>query len=68
MATCTITIKGIVDWEAGGSYPEYWEYVKSLNTMSSVEEDDWWHCLPMLGIGDYHNEWAVDMVLERLIT
>jgi aminoglycoside phosphotransferase (APT) family kinase protein len=63
-----ITIKGIVDWETGGSYPEYWEYVKSLNTMSSVDEDDWWQYLPVLGMGEYHNEWAVDTLLERLIT
>jgi hypothetical protein len=63
-----ITIKGIVDWEAGGSYPEYWEYVKSLNTMSSIEEDDWWYYLPVLGMGEYHNEWVTDMVLETLIT
>ena len=63
-----ITIKGIVDWKAGGSYPEYWEYVKSLSTMSSTKEDDWWQFLPVLGMGEYQNEWATDMLLETLIT
>ncbi|KAF2812798.1 kinase-like protein [Mytilinidion resinicola] len=63
-----VKIKGIVDWEAGGSYPEYWEYVKSLNTMSSVEEDDWYHYLPVIGMGEYCNEWAMDLLLETLVT
>lgn len=63
-----ILVKGIIDWEAGGAYPEYWEYVKSLNTMSSVEEDDWWRYLPVPGMGEYCNEWAADMLIETLIT
>ncbi|KAF2110478.1 kinase-like domain-containing protein [Lophiotrema nucula] len=63
-----IKVKGIVDWEAGGSYPEYWEYVKSLNTMSSVDEDDWCHYLPVIGMGEYCNEWTANLVLERAIT
>lgn len=62
-----ITIKGVIDWEAGGSYPEYWEYVKALNTMSSVDEDDWWRFLPVLGMGEYCNDWAMDMLLETLL-
>ncbi|KAF1920862.1 hypothetical protein BDU57DRAFT_553137 [Ampelomyces quisqualis] len=32
---------------------EYWEYVKSLNTVSSVDEDDWRHYLPVKGMGEY---------------
>jgi hypothetical protein len=61
-------VKGIVDWEAGGLYLEYWEYVKSFNTMSSVDEDDWCHYLPVLGMGEYCSELAADMVLETFVT
>ncbi|KAF2850638.1 hypothetical protein T440DRAFT_468221 [Plenodomus tracheiphilus IPT5] len=45
-----IKVNGIVDWEAGGVYPEYWEYAKSLNTVSSVNGDDWCHYIPVKGI------------------
>jgi len=62
-----VEIKGIVDWEAAGAYPEYWEYVKSLNTMSSVDEEDWCHYLPVEGMGEHCKEWAVDMVLETIV-
>ncbi|ORX94402.1 kinase-like domain-containing protein [Clohesyomyces aquaticus] len=62
-----VKVTGIIDWEAGGSYPEYWEYVKSLNTMSSVDEDDWCDWLPARGMGEFPKEWAVDMLLETLI-
>jgi hypothetical protein len=61
-----VEVNGIIDWEAGGAYPEYWEFVKSLNTMSPVEEEDWVQYLPE-GMGEYYKEWAVDMVLETII-
>ena len=28
-----VNITGIIDWENGGGYPEYWEYVKALHTV-----------------------------------
>lgn len=62
-----IKVNGIIDWEAGGAYPEYWEYVKSLNTVSSVDEDDWCHFLPVKGMGEHCSEWAADMVLEMVL-
>ena len=27
-----VSLSGILDWEASGLYPEYWEYLKALNT------------------------------------
>ncbi|KAF1958343.1 hypothetical protein CC80DRAFT_354141, partial [Byssothecium circinans] len=60
----SLVIRGVVDWEAGGSYPEYWEYIKCLNTVSSVDEDDWLRYVPICGMGEYSKEWAVDMLLE----
>ena len=40
------TISGILDWEMGGFYPDYWEAVKATNTMAPQEEDDWYLHLP----------------------
>jgi hypothetical protein len=46
-STTQFTITAILDWEMCGWYPEYWEYVKALNTITpSSEMDDWWAYLP----------------------
>jgi aminoglycoside phosphotransferase (APT) family kinase protein len=65
----TVTITGLLDWELGGWYPEYWEYVKALNTFSTLDGDalaDWWRYLPPVITG-YDAEWALDHVLEGVI-
>jgi hypothetical protein len=68
----TVTITGLLDWELGGWYPEYWEYVKALNTLSPLDghEDaalaDWWMYLPPVITG-YDAEWALDKVLEGVV-
>lgn len=44
-----IEIKAITDWEMCGWYPEYWEYIKTLNTIPPDGYDDfedWWVYLP----------------------
>ncbi|KAF8252535.1 kinase-like protein [Wilcoxina mikolae CBS 423.85] len=67
-----IKITGIVDWEYGGWYPEHWEYLKALNTISTLAEDEerslieWWKYLPEC-LSGYDKEWAVDLVMARMI-
>ncbi|OJJ70229.1 hypothetical protein ASPBRDRAFT_197916 [Aspergillus brasiliensis CBS 101740] len=59
-----VTITGIIDWEMCGWYPEYWEYLKALNTVFAGSEfDDWWEYLPMT-IGVWPKEHAVDLMLD----
>ena len=55
---------GIVDWEASGFYPEYWEHLKALNTRDTRDESDWWIHLPSSIVG-YDQEIAVDRLLEQ---
>ncbi|KAL3246608.1 hypothetical protein ABHI18_012657, partial [Aspergillus niger] len=59
-----VTITGIIDWEMCGWYPEYWEYLKALNTpFGGGEFDDWWKYLPPI-IGTWSREHAVDLMLD----
>jgi hypothetical protein len=68
----TVTITGLLEWELGGWYPEHWEYVKALNTLSTLDGDedtalaDWWMYLPPV-ITSYDAEWALDYVLEGVV-
>ncbi|TFY79424.1 hypothetical protein EWM64_g4588, partial [Hericium alpestre] len=62
-----ITLTGIVDWERGGWYPEYWELLKAMRTRTPDDESDWWDSLPDT-ISGYRNELAVDRVVEMAIT
>lgn len=67
MVADDLTIVGLIGWEMGGWYPEYWEHVKSLNTFSATElGDDWWQYIPK-SIGLYHTEWALDRQLETIV-
>lgn len=62
-----LTIVGLIGWEMGGWYPEYWEGVKALNTFSATDSgDDWWQYIPK-NIGLYHTEWAIDRQLETIV-
>lgn len=58
-----VSLSGILDWEASGFYPEYWEYLKALNTRSTRDESDWWTHLPSVIVG-YDSEVAIDRLLE----
>ncbi|KAF2129861.1 kinase-like protein [Dothidotthia symphoricarpi CBS 119687] len=62
-----LTITGIVDWETGGAYPEYWEYVNAFRS-SFIDRSDWCLYLPEFGIGKFFDEYARDHVIERFAT
>lgn len=54
-------ISGVLDWEMGGFYPDYWDSVKATNTMSPQEEDDWYLHLPACASPtSYPLHWLVD--------
>ncbi|KAJ5092149.1 hypothetical protein NUU61_007019 [Penicillium alfredii] len=60
-----VIITAILDWEMCGWYPEYWEYVKALNTITPGGDlGDWWAYLPQK-IGVWPREHAVDLMLSR---
>ncbi|KAJ5470629.1 hypothetical protein N7530_007986 [Penicillium desertorum] len=64
-STTPVTITEILDWEMCGWYPEYWEYVKALNTITPGSDlDDWWAYLPEK-IGIWPREHAIDLMLSR---
>ena len=55
------TIRGILDWERAGFYPDYWESVKATNTMAPQDEDDWYLHLPICASPtSYPLHWLVD--------
>ncbi|OJD26709.1 hypothetical protein ACJ73_01917 [Blastomyces percursus] len=62
-----LIIAGIIDWEMGGAYPEYWEYLKALNTMFPLRRGDWFFFLPLEGIGKYTAELAIDNYIQKLL-
>ncbi|CAA7259875.1 unnamed protein product [Cyclocybe aegerita] len=57
---------GIIDWEMGGFYPEYWEVLKAMNTRSIDDASDWWEWLPECIMG-YDNEILVDRLVESTL-
>ncbi|KAI9758759.1 MAG: hypothetical protein M4579_002862 [Chaenotheca gracillima] len=62
----SVQVTGIIDWETGGGYPEYWEYVKALSS-ALLDKDDW-HCfLPEDSIGAYLDEYVRDNFVERMM-
>jgi hypothetical protein len=36
----TVPVSGIVDWELGGWYPEYWDALKALKLRGTDDESD----------------------------
>jgi hypothetical protein len=60
----TVSVSGIIDWEMGGWYPEYWESLKALNLRSTDDESDWWNSLPE-EINQHVTEIALDSLVER---
>ncbi|KAL9109079.1 MAG: hypothetical protein Q9227_006170 [Pyrenula ochraceoflavens] len=62
-----LNITGIVDWDTGGGYPEYWEYIKALSTAFQAECPDWAQYLPVDGIGNYAEDYVKDQMLDRMV-
>lgn len=63
-----VIITGVIDWETGGGYPEYWEYVKALHTAFVGDEYDWHLFLPEAGIGKFIDEYARDSIAGRMVS
>ncbi|KAG0635233.1 kinase-like domain-containing protein [Tuber brumale] len=59
----SLEVLAVIDWEFGGWYPEYWEFVKA---MEPGPWDEWWRWFPR-GAAGYELEWGVDMVLDRAL-
>ncbi|PGH19316.1 hypothetical protein AJ80_04069 [Polytolypa hystricis UAMH7299] len=63
-----IRVTGLIDWEVSGAYPEYWEFVKSLNTVRPIRSGDWPFFLPLKGMGKYFEEYAIDCLIDNCVT
>ncbi|OAX34147.1 kinase-like protein [Rhizopogon vinicolor AM-OR11-026] len=61
-----IGVSGIIDWEMGGFYPEYWELLKAFNTRAPTDTIDWWNYL-LDAITGYERDVAVDRLVETVI-
>lgn len=62
----SVDIVGLIDWEASGAYPDYWEYTKMLNTVSTSKEDDWLQYLPRVECKDSAGDWAKQLLIDRI--
>ena len=62
--TENIKIVSIVGWERCGWYPEYWEFIKGIESVHHRHPiRDWWEYLPeCIGV------WPVEATLHRLIS
>lgn len=60
----SIKVEAIMNWEASGMYPAYWEYVKALRTICVRDKTlDWYKFLPIDAIG----VWGADYYIHRFI-
>jgi aminoglycoside phosphotransferase len=57
-------VTGIIDWELGGWYPEYWEFFKGAPDGKGL--DGWWDHVKNI-VGDYSFNWLIDLHLDPLI-
>ncbi|OAX78314.1 hypothetical protein ACJ72_07380 [Emergomyces africanus] len=58
---CQFRITGLLDWEYSGFYPEYHELIKSMNSLSSAVDDDWYRFLPeCISLERYGMWWLLD--------
>ena len=61
-----IRISSIIDWKMIGWYPDYWEFVKALNTIGPKDTlFDWCEYLPTEAIGTWPVEYAIDTLISR---
>ncbi|KAI1113378.1 kinase-like domain-containing protein [Nemania sp. NC0429] len=60
------TVQGIIDWEASGFYPAYWESIKATNNFTGREDWDWYEYLPDSASPHQHElAWLVDRLWDR---
>lgn len=59
-------VAGIIDWEASGFYPDYWECIKMTNNLTPRDKSDWYKHLPKsVAQHRYPVPWLVDRLLDR---
>lgn len=61
-----VIITGIIDWEVGGGYPEYWEYVKAFHM--AFRSDDWHDFLREAAIGKFSDEYIKDFFIDKIVS
>lgn len=61
-------VSGLLDWEYGGFYPEYYEAIRCTNCLTPYEEDDWYIYLPdRISPKRYAHWWLHDRVREARV-
>ncbi|PHH50955.1 hypothetical protein CFIMG_004424RAa [Ceratocystis fimbriata CBS 114723] len=56
----------LIDWEMAGWYPEYWEFVKALNTLDARGlPRDWVDFMPTEAIDHYPLEYSAGYLVGR---
>ncbi|KAH7108679.1 hypothetical protein B0J13DRAFT_591343 [Dactylonectria estremocensis] len=64
----TCKVAAVIDWEASGFYPEYWESVKMTNNLTPRDRNDWYMYLPAsLSLRQYPIQWLVDRVWDQIM-
>ncbi|KPM45681.1 hypothetical protein AK830_g980 [Neonectria ditissima] len=64
----TWKVAAVIDWEASGFYPEYWESVKITNNLTPRERNDWYMYLPAsLSLRQYPIQWLVDRAWDPIM-
>lgn len=64
----TFTVTGIIDWEDGGFYPEYYECTTLSNGQSILTDDDWYLYVPdCISPLKYPVRWLVDRLWGNLL-
>jgi aminoglycoside phosphotransferase (APT) family kinase protein len=58
-------ITGLIDWDRGGFYPEFFECTKATSLMSALENDDWFlFLLPCISPQQYPILWLRDRLWD----
>ncbi|RSL95921.1 hypothetical protein CDV31_013700 [Fusarium ambrosium] len=59
-------VVAVIDWEASGFYPEYWECIKATNNLTPRDNTDWYQYLPgPISLDTYLTHWLIDRLWDR---